>query len=334
MFGLLRPTPDPGTRGLPGSYMSRYCDLCGVLALQYGVTARALIVHDIATLGWLLEPEDGPPVVFPRMNCLKGGTRSVDAEARLPRERERLEAALSCYALAVKVQDDLVDEPSWRGRALRKIFAGTFERANRDLRRLEFPVNGLEATLAEQTEIEKQGVADLDVAAGPTGRAYALVARQLVLLSPDALINGGTGVTVETAETIGDALGRCVYAIDAYRDIESDRGIRYNPLCCSLASTDRQLAGRQGEAQAYVARQLRRAGGALGDASAFRQRRWRTIEHRLRALVGLQPATVTLNATCCIPCGNGAVVADEKECWPVIFCCFCGAACFCQKLCG
>ncbi len=332
MFGLLRPAHHATTRRLPASYMSEYCDLCGVLALKYGLKARPLLVHDITTLGWLLGPAADSPTLFPRSNCVKGGTRSVRAPDRRPARRTRLAAALSCYAVAVKVGDDLQDEPSWRSRALQSFYARTFAAARRDLQQLAFPVGRLDAALADQAEIERWGTGELDVAAGPTGRAYAVVASHL----SSASVSPGTepATAVETVATIGDALGRCVYVIDAYRDVEGDRGVRYNPLCCAIAATDVQLAVRRDEARAYIAAQLRRAISALGGASSARQNRWQAVEHRLRGLVGLQAPTVTLNATCCIPCGDGAVAVDDKECWPMLcggLCCF---VCLCDKLCG
>ena len=148
MFGLLRPSSGANARTLPGSYMSVYCDLCAVLAMEYGLKARPLIVHDIASLGWLLEPQDAPSTVFPRMNCVRGGTRSVCPADRHPTPRARLLAALSCYTVAVKLRDDISDQPSWRVRALTGLYAKTFTRAHLELQRLGFPLGELEETLA------------------------------------------------------------------------------------------------------------------------------------------------------------------------------------------
>lgn len=321
MFGLLRPTHDAHSRTLPASYRSVYCDLCAVLAWQYGLKARPLIVHDLAAVGWLLESPDAPAAVFPRTNCLRGGTRSVRPAERQPPNRTRLLAALSCYAVAVKLRDDLNDEPSWRVRALHSLYARTFARADRDLVRLGFPLEQLEGALAQQEQIERQNTADLDVASEATGRAYATVARCLAATSP-------SGASVETAFAIGNALGRCVYVIDAYRDIETDHGVSYNPLCCGDSRSGTRLSARRREARAYVAAQLRLVGDSVNEPTGSLGSRWPAIEHRLRRLVGLEPKPVTLNAVICIPCD------DDKCCWPVLCGCFCCSAWLCGNCCA
>jgi hypothetical protein len=203
MFGLLRPAQDAANRRLPASYMSVYCDLCAVLSLRYGLSARPLIVHDIAALSWLLEAGRDPAVVFPRLNCVKGGTRSIPVRDRQPTDRARLAAALSCYAVGVKVRDDLADEPSWRSRALHSFYARTFAEAHHELAQLGFPLDALSSTLAHQANVERRRTSDLDVASESTGRAYAIVARQLARTTIDSQTSNGTPA-LAMAGTIGD----------------------------------------------------------------------------------------------------------------------------------
>jgi len=230
-------------------------------------------------------------------------------------------AALSCYAVAVKLNDDLRDHPTRRVRLLRALYANTFDRARSELVRLGFPVSELEEAVAQQDVVERSGTGELDEASEPTGRAYAIVAR---FLAPAWLATKPT-------EQVGEALGRCVYVIDAYRDIQSDDGVSYNPLCCGRSSAESQLSSRRRKARAYIADRLAAARNSLNDCTSILQGRWPSIERRVRSLVGLEPATVTLNATCCIPCGDGAVVADDSEC-ALVFCgCFCCASCVCVK---
>ena len=80
------------------------------------------------------------------------------------------------------------------------------------------------------------------------------------------------GVSAEQSSRIGDALGRCVYVVDAYRDVEADAGVNYNPLCCGAAPSGTQLSSGRREARAYVAAQLRLAADALSGSTGSQPR--------------------------------------------------------------
>ncbi len=316
MFGLLRPTIGADARRLPKSYMTIYCDVCATLSLRYGIKARPLIVHDIVSLGWLLAEPEGPPATFPRGNCVRGGVRSVPPAVRDPADRTHLLAALSCYAVGVKLDDDIRDRPSWHARLLNNLYATTFEQANHELSRRKFPLSGMEESLGEQQQVERQGSSDLETASGPTGRAYGLVGRRLAQMAPET-------VSADLACQLGEILGRCVYVIDAYRDADADRGVSYNPLCCDTSSTAASFNGRRVEARAYVDAQLRSADVLLNGADQRAQIRWSMLAQRLRRYIGLGTTAVTLNAVICLPCGDGAVAVDDKECTNTI----CGCCC-------
>jgi hypothetical protein len=183
------------------------------------------VVHDVATADWLLSGAAAVRRPFPTCNCLKGGTRSVPATLRTD-ERQSLLAAISAYTVGVKVQDDLADGGSWKARLAHVLYKDTFARARRDLAQGGFDVAAFEAALAEQQELERRGEADLTVAAGPSGRAFGLVARHL------AERHGGAGP--DDAYALGERIGRSVFLVDAYQDFGRDLAAgAYNPLCCT-----------------------------------------------------------------------------------------------------
>ncbi|WP_428306227.1 DUF5685 family protein [Lacipirellula sp.] len=57
MFGILRPSQVRLSGPDRVAYSSTYCNVCGALAAEYGHASRLLVVHDIATLAWLLIPK-------------------------------------------------------------------------------------------------------------------------------------------------------------------------------------------------------------------------------------------------------------------------------------
>jgi hypothetical protein len=178
MFGLLRPLKRLVGEEEWRDYASAYCNLYASLSHRYGLPARLLVVHDVATADWLLAGAAPVRRPFPACNCVKGGTRSVPAALRTD-DRQSLLAAVSAYTVGVKVQDDLTDGGSWKARLAHALYKETFARARRDLAQGGFDVAAFEAALAEQRELERRGEADLALASGPSGRAFGLVARHL-----------------------------------------------------------------------------------------------------------------------------------------------------------
>ena len=265
MFGLLRPLKRLVGEEDWRDYASAYCNLCAMLSHRYGLPARLLVVHDVATADWLLAGAAPVRRPFPACNCVKGGTRCVPAALRTD-ERQALLAAVSAYTVGVKVQDDLADGGGWRARLAHALYQDTFARARRDLAEGGFDVAAFEAALAEQRELERHGETDLWVAAGPSGRAFGLVARHL------ARRHGGAGP--EDAYALGERIGRSVFLVDAYQDFGRDLAAgAYNPLRC---------AGGRGATALEPSRKrevLDVVGGLLDEAQAICARlseRWRS----------------------------------------------------------
>jgi hypothetical protein len=224
MFGLLRPLKSLVAEEDWRDYAAAYCNLCASLSHRYGLTSRLLVVHDVATADWLLAGAAAVRRPFPTCNCVKGGTRSVPAALRTD-ERQSLLAAVSAYTVGVKVQDDLADDGRWKARLAHALYKDTFARARRDLAQGGFDVAAFEAALAQQRELERRGETELAAAAGPSGRAFGLVARHL------AGRNGAVGP--EDAYALGACIGRAVFLVDSYQDFGRDLAAgAYNPLRC------------------------------------------------------------------------------------------------------
>lgn len=269
MFGLLRPLKRLVGEEDWRDYASAYCNLCATLAHRYGLPARLLVVHDVATADWLLAGAAPVRRPFPACNCVKGGTRCVPAALRTD-ERQALLAAVSAYTVGVKVQDDLADGGGWKARLAQALYRDTFARARRDLAQGGFDVAAFEAALAEQRELERRGEADLAVASGPSGRAFGLAARHL------AQRHGG--VRPEDAYALGERIGRAVFLVDAYQDFGRDLAAgAYNPLRCAAGGDSAPLEpGRAREVLGVV-------GGLLEEAHAVCARMSERVAARWRA---------------------------------------------------
>ena len=277
MFGLLRPLKRLVGEEDWRDYASAYCNLCATLSHRYGLPARLLVVHDVATADWLLAGAAPVRRPFPACNCVKGGTRSVPAALRSD-ERQSLLAAVSAYTVGVKVQDDLADGGGWKARLAHALYGDTFARARRDLALTGFDVAAFEAALAEQQEVERRGETDLAAASGPSGRAFGLVARHL------AQRHGG--VTPGDADALGERIGRAVFLVDAYQDIRRDLAAgAYNPLCGGGGGAALD-PGRAREALGVVDGLLEQAHAVCARISEGVAIRWRAARASLAHRVG------------------------------------------------
>lgn len=313
MFGLLRPNFQELAPGDRRDFQSAYCNLCASLSAGYGLSSRLLVVFDFASLRWLLEPTGGD-YAFPRFNCVRGGTllrkRALEASPI-----NRFLAAISAFTCGVKTADDLDDQPGVAGRLTQWHFGSAFKRAQDDLLQTGFDVDRLHLLLARQRQLELQNESDFERASAPTGEAYGMVGRHLSSMLDDCIDS-------DRAAAIGEAVGRCIYLIDAHRDADQDSGVSYNPLLCGCGSDPDGLPARRTELRTYVLEQLQRARLVIAAASPPSADRWQHLEKRMLRLTGMDARSVTLNMICCIPCEAGTAVVDSNECANCcIFCC-------------
>jgi hypothetical protein len=201
----------------------------------------------------------------------------------------------------VKFRDDVVDEGKKMSRVALRYYDTVIQRAEADLVRSGFDLAGLEATLLRQQEVERQRETRLEIASAPSGEAYALVARHLAFLACSS-------VSVEAAGLVGDVIGRCVYLADAFRDYEKDFGVRHNPLQTTEASPGAVASCRHVELAYYVSSLVLDVDDHVARQLPSLLSRWDRLRDQLLRLMGLGKQTVTMNAACCIPCGDGYVV--------------------------
>lgn len=319
MFGLLRPALHQLDGAERRRYASCYCNLCGALSIEYGVASRLLVVHDIATLAWLLAPVDAPKLPLATLNCLRGGTRAVKQEGLS--NYVRFLAAISAFTLGVKLRDDDRDGGTWRSRLGRRAYHQTFERARLNLSDLNCEMTRLHSALAEQDEIEAALVGRFPEAATPTGEAYAAVAGEIVRL-------GGTSLAPEEAQSVGNALGQAVYLIDAVRDYRKDLGRSYNPLCIEAGRAVKRLPNELRHAvTSFVEDELLRASNIFRRMDVSFHRRWNAVVDQLLGSLQRRPRGVTLHSMCFIPCEFGVAAISDDDCAKAASCCVCCVIC-------
>ncbi len=323
MLGVLKPQRNHLSQTENRRHMSAYCSLCGLLSSQFGLKSRMLVVHDIATLWWLLEaPSSKNEQKLPVGNCVRGGAGKV--RKRGISELQKFLAAMSAYTIGVKVKDDIEDGSNWKTRIADRMYSSQFTKARTDLIEVGFDVQSLERILNEQSDLENENEPNFKTASTPTSQGYGLVAREIVKRCPSRF-------TEEQAQHLGEALGRAVYLADAIRDFSADQGTSFNPLCIEAGSKSPALpAALKNKVLSYVGSHLKEAGNLLSQVGEELMQSWHAVERSLLATAGVtDEKSVTLYSSICIPCGNGAVVVEGEECGKAITGCACCVVCCC-----
>ena len=323
MFGVLKPQRKLLSGSENRRHMSAYCSLCGLLSSQYGLKSRMLVVHDIATLWWLLEsPSSANEEKLPVGNCVRGGAGKL--KKRGVSELQKFLTAMSAYTIGIKVKDDITDGSIWKTRMAKWMYSDQFAKSRTDLIEVGFDVEHLERILNAQSDLESKREKHFEAASGPTSLAYGLVAREIVKRCHSRF-------TEDQAQLIGQALGRTIYLADAIQDFSEDQGASFNPLCIETGPQIQTLpADLKNNVLRYIGTQLKEASNLINQAEEGLKRSWHAVERSLLAAAGVSDQkSITLYSSCCIPCGNGAVVVDSEECSQAITGCACCAICCC-----
>ena len=189
-----------------------YCGVCQDLKEDHGQTSRVTLTYDVTFLGILLtglyETETKREENFCAMHpfkkhlCLRNQWTAYAAD---------MNVLLSYYNLLDDWEDEKKPVPLILASALKKDVKRLKEKYPRQARAIETYLQKLKAC-------EQEASIDLDRAAADTGEMLG----EIYVWKED--------VWADTMRKIGCAMGRFIYRMDAYEDIEKDRKKgNYNP---------------------------------------------------------------------------------------------------------
>lgn len=193
-------------------YQTFYCGLCRDLGDRHGQTARLTLTYDMTFLAVLLtglyEPEERVEERFCPLHpakkriCRRNAAVSYAADMNL----------LLCY---YNLLDDWLDEKKPVPLALARMIRG-------DVREImiKYPrqARAVRQYMKKLRECELENSPDLDRASGDTGRMLA----EIFVWKDDHW--------KETLGKVGFYLGKFIYLMDAFEDVEKDRKTgNYNP---------------------------------------------------------------------------------------------------------
>ncbi|MDL2218569.1 DUF5685 family protein, partial [Christensenellaceae bacterium OttesenSCG-928-M15] len=210
-------------------YQGFYCGLCKTLKREYGQGPRLVLDYDCAFLALLLQGVEGPAKELVHMRC---GYKPFRKKEPVAQPSDALTYAADCNVLLYyyKLRDDWEDEK----KTVAFIGSVALKRAVRRAEKRQPQVaRAVEKGVLDLSRMEKAQEAQIDLVAD----AFAGIL-QAIAGSYQAL----TEKNREILRWLGYHLGRWIYLMDAYEDMEKDKKKQaYNPFV--LTKADKERAG-------------------------------------------------------------------------------------------
>lgn len=194
-------------------YQSYYCGVCHSLGAEYGLSERMTLSYDMTFLAILLSAlyEDNTEAV--KKSCIAHPLKKREARRN---EYTDYVASMNIILTYYKLKDDWEDERNILKNTLAGMLKPSFKKAAKKYPR---QAKAVEKYINDQHELEKKSEQSVDIAAGPTGEMLA----ELFIYKEDEWQN--------QMRKIGFFLGKFIYMMDAFDDIEKDiKKNNYNPL--------------------------------------------------------------------------------------------------------
>ena len=209
-------------------YQSYYCGLCRELKKQGGNLSRMALSYDMTFVYMLLSGLYEPDTVCENCKCA-----FHPFEKRVQRRNECAEyvAHMSVVLSYYKSRDDWQDDRKVTGGAMAAALGKKFRRIESN-----YPekVNRIAELMRQISAGEQENSADIDAMAGLFGRIMA----QIMVYREDDW--------APILSRVGFYLGKFIYLLDAYDDIEEDlKKGRYNPLYKLYETSDFEGECRQ-----------------------------------------------------------------------------------------
>ena len=220
MFGYVKPDkPELKIKDYE-TYKAIYCSLRRTLGKEYGLLARFLLTYDAAFYALIKKSvlQAKPDCAYKgvcRFNPLKK-CNYIDTDSYL-----KDAAALTVIMFYYKVLDNINDGKPLKRLASRLVYPYIKIKFNKAVKKYSKYNDIIKISTDEQARIENEKTDSIDIAAHPTA-----VSLQKIF---------SDGIKDETqkriVERIGYCLGRWVYLMDAFDDLENDiKAGAYNPF--------------------------------------------------------------------------------------------------------
>lgn len=213
MFGIAVARLDQVSAQEKARYEALYCGLCFTLKDRYGQAPRAALSYDLVFLAILMGSLGEEPETQGSQPC---ASHPLQGTPFIMNPSMAYAADLSVALAYHKCLDDVMDEGTLKARGAEKLLQSHYQKARR---RIPAECQAIEESMERIRAIENTPDAPPDDAAWEFGRLLG------------ALFVHDAGFWEPHMRTLGNALGRFVYLMDAAVDLpEDEKSGAYNPL--------------------------------------------------------------------------------------------------------
>ena len=193
-------------------YRSFYCGLCHVLKKKYGLKGQLTLSYDMTFLIMILNALYETPLNKEVHICVM---HPMEKHPMVFNEITDYVADMDILLAYYKARDDWKDEHSLKAHTLEK---GLYKKARMIHEKWPRQSRAISEYIEKLDRAEKENISDLDYVAGFTGNMMA----ELFVYKDDEW--------ADELRRTGFFLGKFIYLMDAYEDLEKDRKKKnYNP---------------------------------------------------------------------------------------------------------
>lgn len=210
-------------------FRAYYCGVCKSIGSRYGLFSRLTLNYDSTFLALLLSSASGDKLEVRKERCIAhpGKKKNIIKNNKIIDYASDINIALAYYNL----DDDWKDERSVLSGSARILLRPAYKKIrkkNSDICAI------IENRLEELHKLEKEGCRSVDMAAEP----FARLMEAVFLYKPLLEVPGNA----ETLGWIGYNLGKWIYILDAFDDLEKDIQKKvYNPLLSQYEYKDEDI---------------------------------------------------------------------------------------------
>ena len=202
-------------------YQGYYCGLCRTLKDNYGIKGQMTLSYDMTFLALLLSDLYEPEISKGTTKCI---VHPFEKHPTIKTEYTEYAADMNILLTYYKCIDDWEDDR----KVSRKLLADSLYCAVCKIEK-KYPEKAklIRDTLSKITEAEKAGNQDIDMMSGLFGEILG------------AIFSYKNDEWADELYSIGNHLGRFIYIMDAYEDVEDDiKKNRYNPFIDKFGSPE------------------------------------------------------------------------------------------------